>query len=168
MLRVTIEVIPDGDSERTRTLAQLDIVNDETASEWVGHYTAHLQHFSHAAGGGSAVDHQYAEIRNIERDMVHPVQLTAVALNVFAPPLKRTMAMFGEPPARLVQLDSVPIFRHGEKEYVCMDSIPEPWRTHLSRALQGTTPLTLQGEGACVSAGTWRQWLARPTPNPIG
>lgn len=166
MLRVTIEIIPNGDTKRTRTLAQIDIVNDETGSEWDGHYTAHLQQFSHAAGRGSAVYHQYAEIRDIERDMVHPVQLTAVALDVFAPPLKRTMAMFGEPPARLVLLDSVPIFRFEGEGYVHLDSIPDPWRTHLSRALQGTTELTMQGERTCVSEGTWRRWLSRPTPNP--
>lgn len=96
MLKVRIELVPDGDQESTRTLAELEIANDGTGTEFTGNYNVVLREFS----GGSAVpyvDETQAVIHDVERDLMRPTQLVAIALSILAP-VKRTMAAFPPPP----------------------------------------------------------------------
>lgn len=42
MIRVTVEMIPQGSEERKRTLATMEIANDGTGDQFTGHYNGTL------------------------------------------------------------------------------------------------------------------------------
>lgn len=86
MLRVTIELVRDGDELLTQKLAQLDIVNDQTGTAWTGHYNAQLTLFER--DGDTFV--KTARIEDFDRHMP-PVVLVSYALARLEP-YKRTLS----------------------------------------------------------------------------
>jgi hypothetical protein len=93
MLRVTVELIPNGDEEGKRKLAQLDIVNDGTGTAWNGHYDVLLTQFER--DGTAFVTTE--RLRDFDRDMP-ALHLVSDALSAVSP-IKRTMSSFPRPPA---------------------------------------------------------------------
>lgn len=96
MLRVRIELVPDGDEALTTMVAELEIANDGSGTAFTGNYAATLREFSARPRGKSEIHETRAAIHDVERDLVRPAQLVGVALSVLAP-MKRTMSSF--PPA---------------------------------------------------------------------
>ena len=85
MLRVTIELLPDGDEEAARLLGKLTIANDDTGTPLNGHYDTQLTTFDHY--GGSFVRTGRVEDFNRERSAVDLVMFALETLN----PLRRSM-----------------------------------------------------------------------------
>jgi len=90
MLRVTIELLPDGDAELTRTLAVMTVANDDTGTPMNGHYDVELTHIE--ADGTTFT--KTARVADFDRDRP-AVDLVAAALSVVNP-LKRGMAGFDD------------------------------------------------------------------------
>lgn len=88
MLRVTIELLPDGDETLALELATMTVRNDGTGTPWNGHYDVTLINFEH---DGSTFT---KTARLPDFDCERPaVDLVAAALSVVRP-LKRTMSSF--------------------------------------------------------------------------
>jgi len=85
MLRITIELLPDGDEEAARPLGQLMIANDDTGTPLNGHYDTQLTTFDR--DGGSFVRTGRVENFNRERSAVDLVMFALEKLN----PLRRSM-----------------------------------------------------------------------------
>lgn len=98
MLKVRIELVPDGDEALTTTVADLVIANDGAGNAFTGSYTAILREFSTRWFGRADVHETQAVIRDVERDLVRPAQLVGVALSVLAP-MKTTMSSFPSTPS---------------------------------------------------------------------
>ncbi|SCU79004.1 conserved hypothetical protein [Cupriavidus necator] len=90
MLRVTVELIPDGQDECRRTLGKIEIENIAGESLATGAYRIVMDEFDARASGQRATFRTIASLDNVERDLVRPVQLVGMALSVLAP-VKRTM-----------------------------------------------------------------------------
>ncbi|SOY70901.1 hypothetical protein [Cupriavidus taiwanensis] len=90
MLRVTVELIPDGREECSRTLGQIEIENIDGDSLSTGTYRIVMNEFDTRDMGSYTTFRTVAVLDNVERDLVHPMQLTGMALSVVAP-VKRTM-----------------------------------------------------------------------------
>ena len=97
MLRVRIELVPDGDEALTTMVAELEIANDGSGTEFTGNYAVALREFS-ARPRGNEVHETRAVIHDVERDLVRPAQLVGVVLSVLAP-MKRTMSSFPAGPS---------------------------------------------------------------------
>lgn len=93
MLRVRIELVPDGDEALSTMVAELEIANDGSGTAFTGNYAATLREFSARPRGESEMHETRAAIHDVERDLVRPAQLVGVALSVLAP-MKRTMSSF--------------------------------------------------------------------------
>jgi len=91
MLRVTIELLPDGDEEAARVLGQMTIANDDTGTAFNGHYDTQLTTFDR--DGGSFVRTGRVEDFNRERSAVDLVMFALETLN----PLRRSGAMLRAP-----------------------------------------------------------------------
>jgi hypothetical protein len=91
MLRVRIELVPDGDEEAVKLLAAVDISNDGSGTEATGHYSAVLKEAWRGAGDPQAICTTEAKIHDVDREIIRPVQLVSIALQVLAP-IKRTTA----------------------------------------------------------------------------
>lgn len=91
MLRVRIELLPDGDEEAAQLLAAVDISNDGSGTQSTGHYHAVLKEAWRTAGDQQAIYTTEAKIHDIDRELIRPVQLVSIALQVLAP-VKRTTA----------------------------------------------------------------------------
>ena len=87
MLRVTIELLPDGDEELARRVASMTIANDDTGSLYNGHYDVQLTYFNR---DGSTFT-KTGRINDFDRERP-AVDLVTAALSVVNP-LKRAMAM---------------------------------------------------------------------------
>jgi len=87
MLRVTIELLPDGNEEAARPLGELTIANDDTGTPLNGHYDTQLTTFDRY--GGSFVRTGRVEDFNRERSAVDLVMFALETLN----PLRRSMTM---------------------------------------------------------------------------
>jgi hypothetical protein len=94
MLRVTIELLPDGDADLARTLAVMTVANDDTGTPMNGHYDVTLTHLD--ADGSTFT--KTARVANFDRDRP-AVDLVTAALSVVNP-IKRGMASFDDQPAR--------------------------------------------------------------------
>lgn len=104
MLRVRIEIVPHGDESRSQQLAQIDIVNDGTGTNLNGHYDVVSREFSYAPSGAISTFTTEARILDFERDIATPIQLVSVALDLVAPPIKRTLSSFsGKPWGHIVR-----------------------------------------------------------------
>lgn len=82
-----IELVPDGDEEGTRQLAQLNIVNDGTGTASNGHYDAVLTMFDR--DGCAFV--KTARIEGFDRDMPGVMLVSQALLQLM--PYKRTMSL---------------------------------------------------------------------------
>jgi len=91
MLRITIELLPDGDEEAAHSLGQLTIANDDTGTPLNGHYDTQLTTFDR--DGGSFVRTGRVENFNRERSAVDLVMFALEGLN----PLRRSGAMLNAP-----------------------------------------------------------------------
>lgn len=96
MLRVTIELLPEGDATLARTLAVMTVANDDTGTPMNGHYDVNLTYIE---PDGSTFT-KTARVADFDRDRP-AVDLVAAALSVVNP-LKRGMASFDD---RLAQYD---------------------------------------------------------------
>ena len=101
MLRVTVELIPDGDDERRRTLGRLEIENVSAESLTTGVYRLIMDEFDERIPGHRSTFRTIAELENVERDIVRPMQLIGMAMSVMAP-VKRTMHSFEDGPQGIV------------------------------------------------------------------
>lgn len=90
MLRVTVELIPDGKEECSRTLGQMEIENIDGDSLVTGAYRIVMNEFDARGEAPSTTFRTTAVLDNVERDLVRPMQLTGMALSLVAP-VKRTM-----------------------------------------------------------------------------
>ncbi|AJG23459.1 hypothetical protein QO239_16460 [Cupriavidus taiwanensis] len=90
MLRVTVELIPDGQEDCRRTLGQLEIENIAGDSLVTGAYRIVMDEFDARGPGPRTTFRTIASLDNVERDLVRPMQLVGMALSVVAP-VKRTM-----------------------------------------------------------------------------
>ncbi|GAB2871667.1 hypothetical protein GCM10027093_04130 [Paraburkholderia jirisanensis] len=88
MLRVTVELFPDGDEALARPIAQLSIVNDDTGTAWTGHYDVMLTYFER----DGATFTRTVRLQNFDRERP-AMDLVAAALSVVHP-VRRGMAMF--------------------------------------------------------------------------
>ncbi len=91
MLRVRIELVPDGDEALAKPLASIDIINDGGGTEVTGHYNAVLKEAWRGVGDEPAIYLTEAKIHDVDRELIRPVQLVSIALQVLAP-IKRTTA----------------------------------------------------------------------------
>lgn len=98
MLKVRIELVPDGDEALVTTVAELTIANDGAESAFTGSYTANLREFPVRPLGRPDVHETHVVICDVERDLVRPAQLVGIALSLLAP-LKRTMSSFPAAPS---------------------------------------------------------------------
>ncbi len=101
MLRVTVELIPDGQEERCRTVGQLEIENIAGESLVTGAYRILMDEFDTPCLGPRATFRTIASLDNVERDLIRPMQLVGMALSVAAP-VKRTMHSSLEAPQGVV------------------------------------------------------------------
>jgi hypothetical protein len=91
MLRVTIELLPDGDADLVRQLARLDVTNDSTGTAWNGRYDVTLTHFLR---DGTTYT-RTGRLEDFDRERP-AVDLVVAALSVVNP-VRRGMAMFPDP-----------------------------------------------------------------------
>ncbi|WP_432258350.1 hypothetical protein [Cupriavidus sp. TMH.W2] len=91
MLRVRVELIQNGDETAARLLGDIEIANDGTGTEFTGNYDVVLREYGQNANGATSVYVTTAVIEDIERDIVRPLQVVGVSLDLLAP-VKRTMA----------------------------------------------------------------------------
>lgn len=94
MLKVTIEIVPNGELERARRVGELEIANDGTGNEFTGHYDFVYRAFAECFGQESVAVGR-GRIADVERDLIRPEQLAGVAFSLIAP-LKRTMSSWDE------------------------------------------------------------------------
>jgi hypothetical protein len=87
MLRVTIEMLPDGDEEAVRLLGQMAIANDGTGTPLNGHYETQLTTFDRY--GGSFARTGRVEDFNRERSAIDLVMFALETLN----PITRSMTI---------------------------------------------------------------------------
>lgn len=97
MLRVTVELIPDGQEERRRTVGRLEIENIAGESLVTGAYRILMDEFDTPCRGPRTTFRTIASLDNVERDLIRPMQLIGMALSVAAP-VKRTMHSSQEAP----------------------------------------------------------------------
>ncbi|WP_444633475.1 hypothetical protein [Cupriavidus oxalaticus] len=90
MLRVTVDLIPDGQYECSRTLGRLEIENVAGELLATGAYRIVMDEFDGCVVGQIATFRTIATLDNVERDVIRPMQLAGIALSVVAP-VKRTM-----------------------------------------------------------------------------
>ncbi|MFS8974467.1 hypothetical protein PO002_08130 [Cupriavidus necator] len=90
MLRVTVELIPDGQEEYWRTLGRVEIENVLGESLTTGAYRIVMDEFDGRIPAQRSTFRTIASLNNVERDLVRPMQLVGMALSVVAP-VKRTM-----------------------------------------------------------------------------
>lgn len=91
MLKVTIELVPNGDEERTLVLGELTISNVGHPTVDAGNYEVVLtEHHRGRADQTISRFRTAASILDLEREGLLPAQLVGAALNLVAP-LKRTM-----------------------------------------------------------------------------
>jgi hypothetical protein len=76
MLRVTVELIPDGKEECSRTLGQMEIENIDGESLTTGAYRIVLKEFDARGAIPHTTFQTVAMLDNVERDLVRPMQLT--------------------------------------------------------------------------------------------
>lgn len=97
MLKVTIELVPNGDQERTLVLGELTISNTGHPTVDAGNYEVVLtEHHWGRADRTASRFRTVASIHGLEREVLRPPQLVGAALNLVAP-LKRTMHRSSEP-----------------------------------------------------------------------
>lgn len=97
MLKVTVELVPNGDEQRTQVLVELTISNTGIPSADAGNYDAVLIEYHRGRDGlGAGRFRTIASIRGLEREMLRPAQLVGAVLNLVAP-LKRTMHTSSDP-----------------------------------------------------------------------
>lgn len=97
MLKVTIELVPNGEVERTLVLGELTISNTGTPSVNAGNYETVLTEYHWGRPGQeSSRFRTVASLHGLERDILRPAQLVGAALNLLAP-LKRTMHTSSDP-----------------------------------------------------------------------
>ncbi|MGY2489018.1 hypothetical protein [Cupriavidus sp. CP313] len=101
MLRVTVELVPDGDEGRSRLLGRLEIVNTAGESPATGDYQLIVDEFDERIPGRLSTFRTVAALENVERDVIRPMQLIGMALNVVAP-VKQTMHSWPEVPHGVV------------------------------------------------------------------
>ncbi len=97
MLKVTIELLPNGDQSRTQVLGEMTISNAGGADVDVGDYEVVLTEYD--SDSAKEVVSQFrtvAFIQGLERDILRPAQLVGAALNLVVP-LKRTMHSSSNP-----------------------------------------------------------------------
>lgn len=90
MLRVTVELIPDGQEEYSRILARIEIANVLGESLTTGAYRIVMDEFDARIPAQRSTFRTIASLDNVERDLVRPIQLVGMALSLVAP-VKRTM-----------------------------------------------------------------------------
>jgi len=91
MLRVRVELIPDGDEQRARVLGTLEVANTKAESLYTGAYEVVMYEYDERIPGRKSTFRTTAIMDNIERDIVRPMQLIGLALSVAAP-VKRTIS----------------------------------------------------------------------------
>ncbi|HBO82838.1 MAG TPA: hypothetical protein DD502_32435 [Cupriavidus sp.] len=97
MLKVTIELVPSGDQERTLVLGELTISNVGHPTVDAGDYEVVLtEHHRGRADQATSRFCTVASMHGLEREVLRPTQLVGAALNLVAP-LKRTMHSSSEP-----------------------------------------------------------------------
>lgn len=101
MLRVTVELVPDGQEGRRRTLGRIEIENIAGESLVSGAYRIVMDEFDARRAGPPATFRTIASLTNVERDVVRPMQLVGMVLSVVAP-IKRTMHRIPDEPQGLV------------------------------------------------------------------
>ncbi len=97
MLKVTIELLPNGDQTRAQVLGEITIANTGGAGIDIGDYEVVLTEYHRDTA--KAVVSQFrtvAFIQGLERDILRPAQLVGAAINLVAP-LKRTMHSSSDP-----------------------------------------------------------------------
>lgn len=90
MLRVTVELIPNGKEECSCTLGQMEIENIASDLLATGSYRIVMNEFDARGEAQSTTVRTTAVLDNVERDLIRPMQLTGMALSLVAP-VKRTM-----------------------------------------------------------------------------
>lgn len=106
MLKITIEIIPNGEPERAKCVGELEIVNDDTGNECTGHYDFVYRTFSERFGHESVAVAR-GHIADVERDIIRPEQLAGVAFGLIAP-IKKTMSSWHESSRDTVHWDDGP------------------------------------------------------------
>ncbi|WP_156811318.1 hypothetical protein [Cupriavidus sp. USMAHM13] len=97
MLKVTIELVPNGDEERTLVLGELTISNTGHPTVNAGNYEAVLTEYHWGrTDQDSSRFRTAASIHGLEQDILRPAQLVGAALSLLVP-LKRTMHSFPDP-----------------------------------------------------------------------
>lgn len=107
MLRVTVELIPDGKEECVRTLGRVEIENTDGESIATGAYRIVMDEFDGRHACQRTTFRTIASLENVERDIVRPMQLVGMALSVVAP-VKRTMhSSHAEPHGIVLSRESI-------------------------------------------------------------
>jgi hypothetical protein len=95
MLRITIELVPEGDEDEKKRLGVLEISNDRTGNAFTGHYDIVYRTLGQGARGDE-ISTARGAIKDVERDIVHPEQLAGIAFGMIAP-VVRTMSSWPQP-----------------------------------------------------------------------
>lgn len=101
MLRVTVELVPNGREDRSRTLGRMEIENVDNESLFTGAYRIVMHEFNARSHDQQTTFRTVATLENVERDLIRPMQLASMALSVVAP-VKRTMHSSPEGPLGVV------------------------------------------------------------------
>ncbi|MGO4575367.1 hypothetical protein AB4Z48_04890 [Cupriavidus sp. 2TAF22] len=91
MLRVQIELLPNGDETASRILGEVTIANDGSGSIHTGNYLVVMNEYDERIPGRKATYRTTAVIEDLERDIVRPMQIVGVALSFLAP-VKRSIS----------------------------------------------------------------------------
>ena len=91
MVRITIELIPDGDETQAKPLGKIVIVNDGTGTETAGNYTAEIGHTGRYIGR-LPDPYKVATVKNFNRRHSIYALLQKVLAGMRNPPKPATSA----------------------------------------------------------------------------
>jgi len=91
MLRVKIELVPNGDETASRLLGEVTIENNGSGSIHTGNYLVVMNEHDERIPGRKTSYRTTAVIEGMERDIVRPMQIVGAALSLLAP-VKRSIS----------------------------------------------------------------------------
>ncbi|WP_432261727.1 hypothetical protein [Cupriavidus sp. TMH.W2] len=106
MLRIQVQLIPDGDETATRLLGEVEIVNDGTGTELTGNYLIVMNEYDEHIPGRRSIFRTTAMIEDMERDIARPMQVAGIAMNLLAP-VKKTLSNNLEPWGKILSKEEV-------------------------------------------------------------
>ncbi|WP_444633372.1 hypothetical protein [Cupriavidus oxalaticus] len=106
MLRVQIELLPNGDETASRILGEVTIANDGSGSIHTGNYLVVMNEYDERTPGRKTAYRTTAVIEDMERDIMRPMQIVGVALGLLAP-AKRSISNTMVPVGRVLSQGEV-------------------------------------------------------------